>query len=98
MQEGLQRFRMKNSKKTSPGNGNSNSPSLFGRKNRQKSVDDRLSHSVWYQGGNARNTWKRPCFKGYDFVVLGDSQLKIYGKLKLLRSLVTALIRILEAM
>ena len=56
---------------------------FFCRKNRQKSVDDRLSHSVWYQGGNARNTWKRPCFKGYDFVVLGDSQLKIYGKLNI---------------
>ena len=36
-------------------------------------------HSKWFQGTDRLN-WKRPCFAGFDTVVLGDSQLKIYGK------------------
>ena len=40
------------------------------------------SNSVWFPG-DARKEWKRPCFVGYDTVVLGDSQLKIYGRQQL---------------
>ena len=35
--------------------------------------------SEWFNG-EARAHWKRPCFNGFQTVVMGDSQLKIYGQ------------------
>ena len=38
-------------------------------------------HSKWYPG-DTRSAWTRPCFKDYEHVIIGDSQLKIYGQQK----------------
>ena len=38
--------------------------------------------SVWYPGPR-RKEWKRPCFAEHHIIVMGDSQLKIYGKDKI---------------
>ena len=38
-------------------------------------------HSKWYTG-DTRPAWKRPCFKDFEYVIIGDSQLKIYGQQK----------------
>ena len=35
--------------------------------------------SEWFNG-ETRAHWKRPCFNGFQTVVMGDSQLKIYGQ------------------
>ena len=35
--------------------------------------------SKWFDG-ETRAHWKRPCFNGFQTVVMGDSQLKIYGQ------------------
>ena len=36
-------------------------------------------HSKWFPG-DTRPDWTRPCFKDFDHVIIGDSQLKIYGQ------------------
>ena len=36
-------------------------------------------HSKWYPG-NKRPIWSRPCFQQYKYVVLADSQCKIWGQ------------------
>ena len=36
-------------------------------------------HSNWFPGGTRPN-WTRPCFKDFQYVIIGDSQLKIYGQ------------------
>ena len=38
-------------------------------------------HSKWFPG-HIRPHWRRPCFKGFKHVIIGDSQLKIYGQQK----------------
>ena len=38
-------------------------------------------HSKWFPG-DTRPDWTRPCFKDFDHVIIGDSQLKIYGQQK----------------
>ena len=35
--------------------------------------------SEWFNG-ETRAHWKRPCFNGFQTVVMGDSQLKIFGQ------------------
>ena len=49
----------------------------------QRTVEDGkiASNSVWFPG-DKRHDWERPCFHGYKTVVLGDSQLKVYGRNK----------------
>ena len=51
--------------------------------NKMQKNHERLQagNSVWHPGTN-RPEWVRPCFKGFETVVLGDSQLKIFGKQK----------------
>lgn len=51
----------------------------------QRTVEDgnEESNSVWFPG-DKRHDWERPCFAGYKTVVLGDSQLKVYGRNKLI--------------
>ena len=36
-------------------------------------------HSKWFPG-DTRPDWTRPCFKDFEHVIIGDSQLKIYGQ------------------
>ena len=38
-------------------------------------------HSKWFPG-DTRPDWTRPCFKDFEHVIIGDSQLKIYGQQK----------------
>ena len=38
-------------------------------------------HSKWFPG-DTRPEWTRPCFKDFEHVIIGDSQLKIYGQQK----------------
>lgn len=49
----------------------------------QRIVEDgkEASNSVWFPG-DKRHDWERPCFDGYKTVVLGDSQLKFFGRNK----------------
>ena len=54
-------------------------PSKSTKNTVQKIQNAKRSKSIWYKGSEREN-WQRPCFKGYDTVVMGDSQLKIYGK------------------
>ncbi|CAG5099475.1 Oidioi.mRNA.OKI2018_I69.XSR.g16540.t2.cds [Oikopleura dioica] len=43
---------------------------------------DKASNSTWFPG-DKRARWERPCFENYEVVVLGDSQLKEFGKSKI---------------
>ncbi|CAG5103556.1 Oidioi.mRNA.OKI2018_I69.chr1.g824.t1.cds [Oikopleura dioica] len=47
--------------------------------------DDKKSNSTWFPG-DKRARWERPCFEKYEVVVVGDSQLKEFGRRKINRA------------
>ena len=56
-------------------------PTASAEKNHEPKKISKLApgFSEWFNG-ETRAHWKRPCFNGFQTVVMGDSQLKIYGQ------------------
>jgi len=94
MQDGLDRLVIINRNAKSKSNRDSNRNDTRDAKSSRKSTDRkpfrpmkescdqkelRPGHSKWFPG-DSRPDWTRPCFKDFEHVIIGDSQLKIYGQ------------------
>ena len=93
MQDGLDRLVIVNRKAKSKSDRDSNRNDARDSKPARKSTDRKTAklmkdpkelkpgHSKWFPG-DTRPDWTRPCFKDFEHVIIGDSQLKIYGQQK----------------
>jgi len=96
MQDGLDRLVIVNRNAKSKSNRDSNRNDARDSKPARKSTDRKPAkmikdpivqkelkpgHSKWFPG-DTRPDWTRPCFKDFEHVIIGDSQLKIYGQQK----------------
>ena len=86
MQDGLDRLVIVNRNAKSKSNRDSKPRKSTDRKPTKLLKDPvhkelKPGHSKWFPG-DTRPDWTRPCFKDFEHVIIGDSQLKIYGQQK----------------